>query len=95
MPHSSFTPLLAIFFSNSSPIVRTLAFDSRSVRALGRDVAVVEGEERRAHQPEELEGDVGLVMRLLHRVAAGRVPGAQEGLAAEGIECPASTKLCQ
>ena len=65
MPQSSFTPLRAIFFSMTSPMRRTFRFDLAQRRALGRDVAVVEGEERRAQQAEELEGDVGLLLRLL------------------------------
>ena len=50
--------------------------------ALGRHVAVVEGEERRPEQGEHLEGDLGLQLRRRHAVAE---PGAQEGLAAEGV----------
>ena len=54
----------------------------RQRRALRRDVAVVEGEEGHAEQLEHLEGDIGLELRLLHRVAE---PRPQEGRAAERI----------
>ena len=62
--------------------------------ALGRDVAVVEGEEGRAQHLKQFEGDVGLAHGLLHRVAAG-VPGAREGRRRRTDRCPFQTKLCQ
>ncbi len=54
--------------------------------AFRSDVAVVEGEVRRVDQAQQLEHHVGLVLGLLHRVAARRVPGALEGIATERVE---------
>src|SRR5690606_2449778 len=50
--------------------------------ALGRDVGVVEAEERDVEQVEELEGDVGLEPRLVHTLTE---PRAVEAAAAEGV----------
>src|SRR5690606_9622827 len=51
-------------------------------RTLRPHIGVVEGEEGNAQNLEHLEGDIGLELRMLHRVAE---PGALDGLAAEGV----------
>ena len=84
MPQRSRTFDVSIFFAKSSPIARTFRFDSASEAPSGRDVAVVEGEERHAEQVEHLEGDVGLHLRAFHLVR-GVHPRTEEGLAAEGV----------
>ena len=71
--------------ANTSPIAADVAVRFGERLALGRDVAVVEGEERHVEQAEQLERGVGLVPRRLHRVAAMRIQGRMEGLAAERI----------
>src|SRR5690606_31136478 len=53
-------------------------------RALGRYVAIVEGEEGHAELVEELEGVLQLLLRALERVARG-VPRAIEGARAEDV----------
>jgi hypothetical protein len=55
-------------------------------RPLGRDVEVVEGKEGHAQQREQLEGGLGLLARLLHRIAARGMPWPQERLGPERIE---------
>jgi hypothetical protein len=66
--------------------VPQVAVGFAQVGAFWCDVAVVEGEEGHAEQAERLEGDLCLLARLLHRVAAGGVPAALERFAAERIE---------
>ena len=51
-------------------------------RAFGRDVGIVEAEERHIEQVEQLEGDVGLELGAFHALV---VPGAIEGAAAERV----------
>ena len=55
------------------------------VIAFGRDVAVVEAEERHAELGEELEGHVGLVLGLGHGVAAVGQPRPVERALAEHV----------
>ncbi len=55
-------------------------------RALGRDVAVVEAVERRAELGEELEGDLHLLLRGGHRVAADLQPRPIQGAGAEDVD---------
>ena len=61
-----------------------LATDFGERGAFRRGIDVVEGEEGDIEQAEQLEGDIGLGPRQLHRIRA-MVPGPQECLAAEGI----------
>ena len=82
VPHSSLTPVFFIFASKMSAISSRRAGALGEGRGLRPDVGVVEAEIGNAEQREHLEGDVGLELRLLHRVAE---PGALESLAAERI----------
>ncbi len=54
-------------------------------RALGRDVAVMEREERRSQLADELEGGIDLGGGALHRVDAGAQPGPIEGACPEDV----------
>ena len=55
-------------------------------RALGRDVTVVEAVERRAELGEEFEGDLHLLLRGGHGVAAWFEPRTVEGAGAEDVD---------
>src|SRR5262249_1211744 len=53
--------------------------------ALGREIAVVEAEERDAELLEQLEGHRELVLGLRHRITARSEPRAREGALAEHV----------
>jgi hypothetical protein len=69
---------VSIFLAKISAILVAL-FERGALR---RDVGIMEAEERRIEQLEELEGHVGLELGAVHALAP---PGPVEGAPAEGI----------
>ena len=79
----------------SSTIASRFAADSSNEDAVGRDVAVVEAEERHAELLEELERGRHLLLRPDHRIELRAGSTAGRSVPSPKMSDPGHTKLCQ